>query len=130
MRRPPRRLMLAALVVLPPVWLAGCATPPPASDPEALAEFKETNDPLEPTNRVMFKVNNAVDTAVLRPVAVGYSKLPQTVRDHTHNVLANLSQPVILFNDMLQGKPRRAGDSLMRFLLNSTIGIAGIFDVA
>lgn len=130
MRRPLSRLRLAALLMFPAAWLAGCATPPPTSDPEALADFKETNDPLEPTNRVMFKVNNAVDTVVLRPVAVGYSKLPQTLRDHTHNVLANLGQPVVLFNDMLQGKPRRAGDSLMRFVLNSTIGVAGIFDVA
>lgn len=121
---------LAALVA-GPLLLSGCATAPPASDPEALAEFNETNDPLEPTNRVFYAVNNGIDTVILRPLAVAYrAVLPETVRSHTHNVLVNLGTPVQLFNDMLEAKPRRAGDSLMRFLLNSTIGVAGIFDVA
>jgi phospholipid-binding lipoprotein MlaA len=52
------------------------------------------------------------------------------VRDHTHNVLTNLGNPVALANDMLQGKPRRAGDTAMRLVVNTTIGVAGIFDVA
>ena len=111
--------------------LAGCATPPPASDPAALAAFKQTNDPLEPSNRVVYKVNNAVDTAVLKPVAQGYvAVVPHVVRHHIGNVLDNLNEPVVLANDMMQGKPRRAGDSLMRLLINSTAGVGGIFDVA
>jgi phospholipid-binding lipoprotein MlaA len=111
--------------------LTGCATPPPASDPDAVADFKETNDPLEPTNRVFYAVNNGIDTVLLRPLAIAYrAVLPETVRSHTHNVLANLGMPVQLFNDMLEAKPRRAGDSLMRFLLNTTVGVAGVFDVA
>jgi phospholipid-binding lipoprotein MlaA len=111
--------------------LAGCATPPPASDPEALADYRETNDPLEPTNRVIYQVNDAFDTVLLRPAAIAYrDALPQTVRDHTHNALTNLGMPVQLFNDMFEAKPRRAGDSLMRFVLNSTVGLGGIFDVA
>ena len=121
---------LAALVA-GPLLLSGCATAPPASDPEALAEFNETNDPLEPTNRVFYAVNNGIDTVLLRPLAIAYrAVLPETVRSHTHNVLTNLGMPVQLFNDMLETKPRRAGDSLMRFLLNSTVGVAGVFDVA
>jgi phospholipid-binding lipoprotein MlaA len=111
--------------------LGGCATPPPESDPEALADFKQTNDPLEPTNRKIYAANEAVDKAVLQPVARGYRAItPQPVRESIHNVLTNLTTPVLLGNDMLEGKPRRAGDSLMRFLINSTAGVAGIFDVA
>ncbi len=111
--------------------LVGCATPPPASDPDALAEFRETNDPFEPANRNIFVVNNAFDTYFFRPLAIGYRDvLPQTVRDHTHNVLGNLGMPVQLFNDMFEAKPRRAGDTFMRFLVNSTVGLGGIFDVA
>ncbi len=111
--------------------VAACATPPPASDPEALAQYKETNDPLEPTNRVFYKVNNAIDTAVLRPAAQAYRfVLPQPVRNSVHNVLVNLNTPGLLSNDILEGKPRRAGDTSMRFLINSTVGVVGLFDVA
>jgi phospholipid-binding lipoprotein MlaA len=111
--------------------LAGCATPPPASDPDAVAEFKETNDPLEPTNRVVYAVNQKFDTYVFRPLALTYrTVLPQTVRDHTHNFLDNFGKPVQLADDMLEGKPRHAGNTLMRYLTNSTIGLGGIFDVA
>ena len=120
-----------APALLAPMLLAGCATPPPASDPEALAEYRATNDPLEPTNRVIYGVNNTLDNAILRPAAVAYRDvLPETVRTHTHDFLTNLSNPVTLADDMLQGKPRRAGDTLMRLLINTTVGVGGIFDVA
>jgi phospholipid-binding lipoprotein MlaA len=121
-------LIGAAFVAL---TLSGCATPPPASDPDAVADFKQTNDPYEPANRVGYAINNGIDTVILRPLAVGYRyAVPEVVRTHVHNVLANLGSPVLLANDMLQGKPRRAGDTLMRGLINTTIGVAGIFDVA
>ncbi len=132
MRAPVRRwITLPLLASLVASCLAGCATPPPASDPDALAEFKQTNDPLEPTNRFFYKVNDALDNAVLRPAAVAYRDvLPDPVRTGIHNVLSNLGTPVQLGNDMLQGKPRRAGDTTMRFLINTTVGVLGIFDVA
>ncbi len=118
-------------VCLAPTLLAGCATPPPASDPEALADYRATNDPLEPTNRVIYRVNNGLDEAILRPAAIAYrDALPEVVRTHTHQFLTNLSNPVTLADDMLQGKPRRAGDTLMRLLINTTVGVGGIFDVA
>jgi phospholipid-binding lipoprotein MlaA len=111
--------------------IAGCATPPPASDPEALADFKQLNDPLEPANRVGYAINDGLDTVILRPLAVAYRyAVPQVIRTHTHNVLVNLGSPVALADDMFQGKPRRAGDTLMRGLINTTVGVAGIFDVA
>ena len=111
--------------------LAGCATPPPADDPDAVAEYRETNDPLEPTNRFIYAVNLRFDTYIFRPLAVGYrALLPQTVRDHTHNFLDNFGKPVQLANDMMEGKPRRAGNTLMRYVTNSTLGLGGLFDVA
>ena len=120
--------LLAAAMLLA---LSGCATPPPASDPDAVADFQQTNDPLEPTNRVLYAVNNGIEAVVLRPLAVGYRyAVPDPVRAHVHNVLINLDSPVTLANDMMQGKPRRAGDTLMRFVINSTVGAAGVFDVA
>ncbi len=125
----PRLVLAAALLLLGP--LLGCATPPPASDPDAVADFKEANDPLEPTNRVLYAINDGIDTVILRPVALTYRALvPEPVRTGIHNVLSNLSTPVELGNDILEAKPRRAGDTSMRFLINTTLGVVGIFDVA
>ena len=111
--------------------LVGCATPPPADDPEAVADFKQLNDPLEPTNRVFYKINDGLDTVIMRPLALAYrTAVPSPVRTGIHNVLDNLIDPVRLANDTMQGKPRRAGDTAMRFLINTTAGVGGIFDVA
>lgn len=119
------------MMLLSAALLAGCATAPPTSDPEALAEFHARNDPLEPANRFLYKVNDALDTVVLKPAAQAYRfVLPQPVRNSVHNALTNLGTPVRLVNDMLQGKPRRAGDTAMRFVINSTVGALGLFDVA
>jgi phospholipid-binding lipoprotein MlaA len=127
---PPLRLAFAAaLMLLGP--LLGCATPPPASDPDAVADFKETNDPLEPTNRVFYAINNGLDTVILRPLALAYrAAVPEPVRNGIHNVISNLATPVELGNDVLEAKPRRAGDTSMRFLINTTVGVVGVFDVA
>ncbi len=126
---PASRLLLAAFGLV--VAVAGCATPPPASDAAALQAYQEANDPLEPANRVLYGVNNALDTYVLRPAAVAYRDvLPQPVRDAIHNELNNLSTPLELGNDMLEGKPRLAGNSYMRFLINTTVGGLGFFDPA
>jgi len=110
---------------------AGCATPPPASDADAVAEYNEAHDPLEPMNRVFFEANDAIDRNVLVPVARGYRAITtEGIRDSIHNFLANLNAPVILANDALEAKPRRAGDTLARFVINSTVGVLGLFDVA
>ena len=62
--------------------LSGCATAPPASDPEAVAEFRQTNDPIEPTNRVFYKINTGLDTVILKPAAQAYQYVvPGQVRD-------------------------------------------------
>jgi len=125
----PRLALAAALLLLGP--LLGCATPPPANDPDAVADFKEANDPLEPTNRVLYAINDGIDTIILRPIALTYRALvPEPVRTGIHNVLSNLATPVELGNDILEAKPRRAGDTTMRFLINTAIGVVGIFDAA
>jgi phospholipid-binding lipoprotein MlaA len=128
---PPGRFIVLIVGTLLAGGLAGCATPPPADDPDAVADFRQTNDPIEPTNRVFYKINNGIDAVVLKPAAQAYrAALPEPVRTGVHNFLNNLGGPVRLTNDALQGKPRRAGDTAMRFLINSTVGVAGIFDVA
>ncbi len=110
--------------------LGGCATRPPAGDADAQAEFREQNDPIEPTNRFFYAVNDGLDTYLLRPVAVVYHKVPETVRRPVHNLLSNISTPIGFANEVLQAHPRSAGDMMMRFVINSTAGVGGLFDVA
>ena len=124
------RLWLSAAGLLL-LALAGCAKPPPADDPDAVADYNQTNDPLEPTNRIFYSINNAIDTAALKPAAEAYRfAIPEPARNGIHSVLTNLAIPVQFGNDVLEGKPRRAGDTAMRFLINTTIGLVGVFDVA
>ena len=113
------------------IGMAGCATPPPADDPEAVAEFRETNDPFEPANRAMFEVHEVADRFVLQPVAEAYRDiLPQEIRNGVRNALGNLRGPMILANDLLQGNINRARVTLGRFMVNSTLGLGGLLDVA
>ncbi|HEY1797282.1 MAG TPA: VacJ family lipoprotein [Stellaceae bacterium] len=91
----------------------------------------EANDPFEKTNRAIFDFNNQVDKIVLVPVANAYrGVLPEPVRDSIHSVLQNLDEPIIFANDVLQARPDLASTTLARFVVNSTIGLGGIFDVA
>jgi phospholipid-binding lipoprotein MlaA len=109
--------------------MGGCATPP--DDPQARAEFEAENDPIEPFNRAIFDFNIVVDDALIRPAAVAYRDVvPQGARDGVHNALDNLRSPIVFANDVLQGEPERAGTTVLRFLINSTFGLFGVFDVA
>ncbi len=109
----------------------GCATAPSPGDAKALAEFKELNDPGEPTNRGIFEVNRGLDAVLLKPVATLYRDFtPQFFQDRINDVLDNLHAPVVLLNDLLQGKVERAVTTLTRFVINSTIGILGLADMA
>jgi len=88
-------------------------------------------DPFQPFNRAMFTFNDAVDRVLIRPLAVGYrAVLPQQIRNGVNNFFNNLRAPTTLLNDILQGKPKRAQETVNRFLVNSTIGILGFVDVA
>ena len=124
-----RHLLVITAVLLGS--LGGCATPPPAADADAVADFKEANDPLEPTNRAIYAFDDALDTVILRPAAKAYRFIvPAPARTGIHNALTNLGTPVQLGNDILDGRPRHAGDTTMRFLINTTVGVLGFFDVA
>ncbi|MEL6363628.1 MAG: VacJ family lipoprotein [Pseudomonadota bacterium] len=95
---------------------------PPATD---------VYDPWEGYNRQMFALNNAIDGAVLEPVAMGYRRVTtKAMRRSARNFLANLGTPVVFVNDILQFEFKRGGVTLGRFLMNSTLGLAGLMDPA
>lgn len=104
--------------------LAGCAMAP--ASPEALA----ANDPLEPMNREVFALNRGLDRIFFVPTVQRYLGLPEAIRTGLHNILRNLAQPTVGVNDLLQGKPGAAGKAAGRFVINSSLGLAGIFDPA
>lgn len=88
-------------------------------------------DPWEPVNRVVFRFNDTLDTYALKPVAKGYDRvMPQFLNDGITNVFSNLGEPKNLVNNVLQGKIGDAGIDLARFLMNTTVGVVGVFDVA
>jgi len=101
------------------------------TDPEARAEYKQNNDPAEPTNRAIFAGNQFADRNALQPVARGYEDhVPGGVRRSVHNFVSNLGQPAVALNDVLQGNFSRAWNTTQRFAINTTAGGAGLFDVA
>lgn len=113
-----RNIFLWPLIAL----LGACAT--------AQTENGE-NDPFERFNRATFNFNRVVEHVMLRPVAkTYYFVVPRPARRGVRNVLNNLKTPVTLANDILQGEGKRAGDTLGRFFINSTIGIGGLMDPA
>jgi len=123
------RTAVAALVTL--VVAAGCATPPPASDKEAMAAFHEANDPMEPLNRYFFEVNRGLDHLFLRPAAEIYrGTLPDSTRNSVRSFINNLETPGIFVHDILQGEIDRASDSFGRFATNTAVGPLGLNDVA
>jgi len=105
----------------------------PVADPSlpAPVQLPASYDPWEGWNRRVHRFNNAVDRIVAKPLARLYVKVvPRPVRLGVGNFFNNLGQPVSALNALLQGRPKHAGQSLGRFLLNSTIGIGGLFDPA
>lgn len=91
----------------------------------------EVWDPIEVPNRFIFSINRAVDLIAIRPIAVLYRDwMPEPAQRGIHNVLDNIGEPVTAVNELVQGDPGRAITTLARFVINSTIGIAGLFDVA
>jgi phospholipid-binding lipoprotein MlaA len=124
--RASRSMLLVAGLLLS---LAGCATPP--DDPEERAAFDAANDPFEPMNRYFFEINYALDELFFKPLAGWYwLALPDFAHDSISNVIDTLDAPMVLANDLLQGEWERAKTTSLRFAINSTFGIAGLFDVA
>lgn len=90
----------------------------------------DENDPLEGINRAIFGFNDFVYSYVLGPVADAYGLLPGEIRTVIGSFLSNLRAPLVFANDLLQGEFGRAGNTLLRFGMNSTIGFGGMVDVA
>lgn len=117
--------------------MAGCATGP-ASSPQYLAtssisgnEPQATSDPLEKSNRSVLESNQTFYQSVIYPVADAYhDTVPEPVRDSIGNFTSNLGEPVVFANNVLQGRMQAAVGTAGRFLVNSTIGLGGLFDVA
>ncbi|MFU8895434.1 MAG: VacJ family lipoprotein [Gammaproteobacteria bacterium] len=115
-------LVIGALVV---ALLSGCASTPREPD------TRETYDPFEPLNRKVWAFNQAADRMVLRPIARGYDTVvPQPAKWGIANVFDNLSTPLWALNHLLQGDVLEAGKQTGRFVLNSTLGLLGIWDPA
>ena len=91
---------------------------------------KDVRDCFEKINRATFAFNMTLDKVLFRPVATGYRKLPSPIRTGTSNALNNLSNLVTIPNNILQGDFLAAGNNSIRFIINTTIGIVGIFDPA
>ena len=92
--------------------------------------YEEVNDCFEKINRGVFAFNQVLDKAIFKPLAKGYRIFPQPIRSGTSNALNNLSNVVTIPNNVLQGEFKKAGINSARFVINSTLGVAGIFDVA
>ncbi|TLY25805.1 MAG: VacJ family lipoprotein [Nitrospirae bacterium] len=104
---------------------------PFAKQGEALSEEGEDYDPLEPFNAAIFEFNYRLDRYVLKPVAKGYNfVMPDIVQRGISNFFHNIRFVPRLFNNLFQAKLKGAGLEMERFLINSTVGLGGFFDVA
>ncbi len=103
--------------------LGGCATLPPGTK-------RDPRDPWERVNRSTYKFNDALDRAVLKPVAKGYSHLPHAVQSGVQNFFSNLEYPVVIVNDLLQWQVKSFFSDIGRLVYNSTVGLGGLFDPA
>jgi phospholipid-binding lipoprotein MlaA len=103
----------------------------PGTENGEIAEEDFISDPLEPWNRAMFTFNDKLYFWVAKPLARGYSVIvPEWGRVRVKNIFHNISMPVRFVNNLLQLKIHKAGTELLRFVFNTTFGVAGMFDVA
>ena len=112
--------------------LSACASEPetPVSAAEQ-ADIAATNDPAESVNRVVFDTNDFLDQLLIRPLAELYRvTVPPGLRDRVAAMLKNMSEPVVLANNLLQGEGSKAGVTFERFVVNTTLGVGGMFEVA
>lgn len=107
------------------------AAPPVTAPPLTAANTTLAYDPWQPVNRGLFAVGMGVDRAVVGPITHGYMRVaPMAVRNRVSAVVYNLGEPSTALEDLLQGHPKRAGRASLRFVVNSTVGLLGLFDVA
>jgi phospholipid-binding lipoprotein MlaA len=119
-QRPSRSIPVVAFAIA----LAGCAAAPRVAG-------VPNDDPLEPLNRKVFFANRVLDGVLLRPAAEAYrGVVPKFVQDRLHYAMRNLTEVRIFANNLLQWRLNAAGTTFSRFVLNSTAGIGGMFDIA
>ena len=116
MKKRRSQIRIVAIIAL----LSGCAT-----------TSEDVNDPYENVNRAIYSFNDTVDNVILRPVAASYSAVvPDPIERGVSNFFSNLNEITTIINDLLQFKVAQTFDDIGRFALNTTVGFAGIFDVA
>jgi phospholipid-binding lipoprotein MlaA len=122
------RKFLCVMALIGGFAVTACA---PTGTPEQQEALAETRDPIEPFNRGVFEVNKGLDTLIFKPVAWWYRlALPDPVQDSVRNFLANLRLPWSAVNTTIQGEWEQLQTTVIRFAINSTLGIAGLFDPA
>ena len=125
--------MKKILIITTTIILLGIGNVSAGTDEENSISKKnpgQTKDCFEKVNRGVFAFNQALDGAVFEPLAKGYRKLPVPIRSGTNNFLTNLSSLITVPNNLLQGDVKKAGENTLRFAVNTTLGILGIFDPA
>jgi len=126
-RQPVAYAALLALLLLAAAWQASAAEPAGSGG----NDDPTVHDPFEGTNRGIFSFNEGLDRWFLEPVATGWDfVVPDPVENALKRFFQNLGFPVVFVNNLLQGKPVAAAQDAGRFLLNSTAGVAGLFDPA
>ena len=119
-----KQTVLKKIMMLSIILMTGCAT---TAQNERVAKI----DPFETMNRAVFTFNEKADDYVIKPLAEAYKfVLPEFVRTGVTNFFSNINDVLIAANNLLQGKPTDAASDIGRFLINSTIGVLGLFDVA
>lgn len=122
-----RNILALSFVAL--IALSGCSSMPKSKAEQA--EARATNDPIEPINCAIFDVNDFLDRLLIRPMAELYRvTVPPPLRDRVAAILKNMAEPVIFANNLLQGRFSNAGTTISRFFINTTLGGAGMFEVA
>ncbi len=123
------RRYVVLLALMASLALTACSSMP--KTPAEKAEFNATNDPFEPLNRTIFDVNDFLDRLLIRPLAELYRHtVPPILRDRIAGIVKNMGEPVIFANNLLQGEGTKAGTTLGRFLVNTTVGAGGMFEFA
>ena len=122
-----RNLLFLLVIFLPLTLISGCNTLSVQDDHQRHISA----DPLQGLNRSIYAFNQGADKLILKPVAKGYSKIvPDPAKKSVSHFFSNLGEPINVINNLLQGKVGRAFSSTYRFVVNSTLGVFGLFDVA
>lgn len=126
-----RNIVLPYVLSAALAFIGGCTSNTTAPDEEQAEEVASSVDPWEPMNRRIYRFNTTVDSYTLKPLAQGYEQVvPGLVRTGLRNFWANLKGPLHIVNNFLQGQAGDGASESGRFLVNSALGIGGLFDVA